>query len=163
MSFAPFLAASPTIQIHAIAATLALVLGPVAIYRDRRDALHKWIGYIWVIAMLCTALSSFGIRAYAVIGPFSPIHILSCLAIWSIWVGMRYIYRGNIRAHRKTFQSLYWNGVLVAALFNFLPGRIVNRLFFNDAREIGWVVIGAGGAFLVGRILLSRQSFARLT
>ena len=43
MSFAPFLAASPTIQIHAIAATLALVLGPIAIYRDRRDVLHKWI------------------------------------------------------------------------------------------------------------------------
>ncbi len=162
MSFAPFLAAPPIIQIHAVAATVALVLGPIAIYRERRDRLHKWGGYIWVTAMLCTALSSFGIREYALIGPFSPIHLLSCLAIWSIWVGMRHIYRGNIRAHRKTFHSLYWNGLLIAALFNFMPGRVVNRLFFNDARELGWVVIGAGGAFLIGRILRSRQLFARL-
>jgi hypothetical protein len=43
-----------------------------------------------------------------------------------------------------------------------MPGRVVNRLFFNDARELGWVVIGAGGAFLIGRILRSRQLFARL-
>ncbi|CUH76627.1 DUF2306 domain-containing protein [Tropicibacter naphthalenivorans] len=148
MSLTPFLDAAPIIQTHALAATVALGLGPVVIYRQRRDRLHKVLGYVWVLAMAFAALSSFGIRAYAVLWIWSPIHLLSVMALWSLWRGMAYAFQGNIRGHLMTFRSLYWRGVLVAAVFNFLPGRVVNRMFFNDMREAGYIVIALGLAVI---------------
>ena len=30
--------------------------------------------------------------------------------------------------------NLYWYGLVIAGLFNFLPGRLVNRAVLGDAR-----------------------------
>ena len=47
------------IQFHILCAVYALLIGPVAIFRPRRDRLHRWLGYSWVVALALTALSSF--------------------------------------------------------------------------------------------------------
>ena len=152
MTLTPFLTAAPHIQLHAIAALVALLLGPVALYRTRRDRLHKITGYVWMLAMLVTALSSFAITNFGVIGPISPIHLLSVLALWSLWRGVTTIRAGNVAAHRATLRNLYWRGVMIAGLFNFLPtGRMVNRVVFPDTPELGWVVIALGLAALVAQ------------
>ena len=153
----PFLTASPLIQIHAAAATLALLGGPVALWRRRRDGWHKAVGYVWVGAMAVTALSSFGIRDFAILWGLSPIHLLSVLALWSLWTGLRHAMRGEIVAHRAAMTGLYWRGLLVAASFNFLPGRVVNRTFFGDSPEMGHAVLAAGLALILGQALWSRQ------
>ncbi|MEM5467866.1 DUF2306 domain-containing protein [Celeribacter marinus] len=144
MSVDPFMTAAPVIQVHAIAATLALLLGPVVLYRHRRDRLHKTLGYIWVVAMAVVAMSSFGISGFGLIGPFSPLHLLALFALWSLYVGVRFAIAGNRRAHEKTMRNLYWRGVFVAGVFNFLPGRTLNSMFMDDARQLGWVVIVLG-------------------
>ncbi len=162
MSLAPLLTADPVIQFHAIGALCAVALGPVAIYRKRRDMIHRVVGYIWVLAMVTTAVSSFWILEFAVIGPFSPIHGLAVLALWSIWVGMRAIWRGDLAAHKATMRSLYWNGVMIAALFNFLPGRRVNRSVFGEHTELGLYVVAIGGTLLVLRLLSGRKFMRRL-
>jgi uncharacterized membrane protein len=46
------------IQIHAIAALMSVALGPVVLYRTRRDRLHKMAGYIWISATLTVATTS---------------------------------------------------------------------------------------------------------
>ena len=160
MSLAPFLAASPLIQIHAAAATLALVLGPVVIFRRRRDALHKQLGYVWVTFMALAALSSFGIWGFGVIGPFSPIHILSVLALWTLWTSIRAARARDIRRHELALRNLYWRGLIVAGLLNFLPGRSTNRSFFPENPAFGWVVIGVGLTLLALPILrnVARQN-----
>ena len=66
------------------AALVAHFLGPFALDRARRDRLHKVLGYTWVLAMAITALSSFFIHSFPVIGPFSPIHLLALFALWSL-------------------------------------------------------------------------------
>ena len=158
MTLTPFLTAAPHIQLHAIAALLALLLGPIALYRTRRDRLHKVLGHVWMLAMLTAALSSFAISSFGVIGPVSPIHLLSVLALWSLWRGLVTIRAGQVAAHRATLRNLYWRGVIVAALFNFLPtGRVVNRMVFPDSPQLGWVVIGAGLALLVAQAFLARS------
>ncbi|WP_164932891.1 DUF2306 domain-containing protein [Tropicibacter alexandrii] len=139
MTSTPFLTASLLVQLHAFGAMIALILGPVLIARRRRDRLHKVLGYVWVLAMGGAALSSFGITDFAMIGPFSPIHLLSVLALWSIWTGMSRIWKGDVAGHRDAMRSLYWRGLLVAAAFNFLPGRVINRTFFDETRELGYV------------------------
>ncbi len=158
MSLQPFLDAPAHIQLHAAAATLSLILGPIAIYAKRRGALHKTIGYIWVVAMFTVAVSAFFIHSFALIGPFSPLHGFAILTLWSLWSGINHARRGNIAAHKATFASLYWFGLLIAGLANFLPGRTSNRAVFESNDALGFVVIGVGAAVLVLRVLWMRRN-----
>lgn len=158
MTLTPLLSAAPHIQIHALAAMIALVLGPFALYSRRRDLWHKVIGRVWMGAMLVAVLSSFLILDMGLIGPFSPIHLLSVLALWAMWSALRAIRAGQVARHRATLQGLYWRGVVVAGLFNFLPtGRVVNRMVFPDKPELGYWVIGLGLAALAVQALWALQ------
>lgn len=148
MTFDPFLSAPVHIQIHAVAAMIAVAIGPLAILRQRRDRAHKVAGYLWVTAMLVTALSAFSIGSFGVIGPFSPIHLLAVVVLWSLWRAMAAIFRGDVALHRKVMASLYWRGLILAGLFNFLPGRIASRAVFGDRPEAGYVVIALGLAVI---------------
>lgn len=150
MTLAPFLEAPASIQLHAAAAALAVILGPFVILRQTRDRLHKIGGYIWVLAMFVAAVSSFWIKGFGLIGPFSPIHLLSILTLWSLWTGMRYAFAGRIDLHRRVFQNLYWRGLLIAGLFNFLPGRALNRAVLPEMADAGWLVIGIGITLILG-------------
>lgn len=148
-----FLAAPAYIQIHATAALLALLIGPIAIYRKRRDVLHKTVGYTWIISMLAVSISSFWIHSFGVIGPFSPIHLLS---IWTIFVVFRAIHFariGKIVAHAEMLRWLYWGGLWVAFALNFLPGRMSNRIVFGRVEAEPLVIVAillVALAFLVG-------------
>lgn len=142
--FEPYFDAPTHIQIHAAAATIALGIGPFALFSRRRGRVHKTLGYVWVVAMLIVATSAFFIHSFAVIGPFSPIHGFAILAYWSIWTAMRAIYQGRIEVHEQTMRGLYFNGLILAGLANFLPGRITNRTFFPQTPEYGYIVIAFG-------------------
>ena len=158
----PLLTAPVHIQIHAAAAGLALILGPVALYGRPGGGLHKATGYVWVGAMAVTAISSFLIHDFGLIGPVSPIHLLSVLALWSLWTGLRQALAGRIRAHRLTMQSLYWRGLIVAGVFNFLPGRSMNRVFLDGRADLGWLVVGLGVAAIGGDVLRRRLQRRRV-
>lgn len=157
VSFQPYLDAPTTIQFHAACAVISVVTGPVAIYRKRRDMLHKVFGYIWVLAMASVAVSAFGIHTFALVGPFSPLHLFAILTIWSLQHGMRAIFRGDVITHKRTFRGLYWNGLMIAAVFNFLPGRTTAASFFGPDSELGLYVVLLGGSFLIARILRKVQ------
>lgn len=151
MTLQPFFDAAPVVQVHAAAATVALLMGPAVLWRRRRDRLHKVGGYVWVTAMATAALTAFFIHSFAVIGPFSPIHLLAVLALGSLVVGMRAILRGDVVTHQRALRTLYLRGLLVAALFNFLPGRVVNRAVLPETPELGYWVIGIGLALMLGQ------------
>lgn len=144
MSLLPLIDATPIIQLHVGAAATALVLGPFALYRARRDRLHKIQGYVWVLAMGVVAVSSFWIHSFAVIGPFSPIHGLAIFTLWSLYTALRHVFAGRIALHRLVMRNLYWYGLIIAGLFNFLPGRTTNRIFFGQTPELGYLVLGLG-------------------
>lgn len=155
MTLEPILTASPQIQIHVVAALVSIILGPFALLRVSRDKWHKRAGYVWVIAMLTTAISSFFILEGRLIGPFSPIHGLSIFTLWSLWQAIRLVRAGNIAAHRATMRSLYFWAMGVAGMFTFLPGRRMNSMLFGDTPEIGFgiavVLIGGGLGFYLWR------------
>ena len=132
MSLAPLLAAPVVVQIHALAALVSLCLGPVAIYRRKRDRLHKIMGYVWVLAMLFTAVSSFWINDIRLMGPFSPIHLLSIITLVSLARGVAYAIQRRIVAHRKTMQTLYFMSVWSAGIFTLLPNRIMGKVVFGE-------------------------------
>ncbi|KKB08004.1 DUF2306 domain-containing protein [Devosia chinhatensis] len=131
MSLEPLLSASPTIQIHAFAAMGAFVLGGIVLFRRKGDGPHRRLGRFWVILMLVTALSSLFIWQTRTFGLFSPIHLLSLLTLGSLWLGILYARRRNIRAHMAVMQSLYLGALVIAGWFTFMPGRIMNKVVFG--------------------------------
>ena len=134
MNFQPILTADPIIVVHIIFGVTALIVGPIALYGKRRGALHRAIGYLWVFSMLLLAGTSFFIEGLAVFGYFGPIYLRSLFTIWSVFEAMRQIYLGNSALHRRIMHTLYWYGLVISGLVNFLLGRVINRVF--------WVYLG---------------------
>lgn len=156
MSLAPLLSASPVIQVHAYAAIAALVLGGVVLFRKKGDTPHKRLGKLWVGLMGVVALSSFSIWTIRLVGPFSPIHVLSILTLVLLYKGVGYARRHQIRLHVKTMQQTYLFALIIAGLFTFLPGRIMNRVVFGDAGAgpLQWTIF-------VGMVARSASSSSR--
>lgn len=157
-SFDPLFNASLAVQLHVAGALPALALTPVVLWRRQRDRLHKLAGYAWVAAMALTAISSFWITGFGVVGPFSPIHLLSVAILVGLVSGVRAALRGEHDGHRHAMTNMAW-GLAGAGLLNFLPGRMANRILLGDA---GWdafaaLVILVGMAGALGWVLLRRR------
>jgi uncharacterized membrane protein len=83
MTLAPLLNAAPVVQLHAMGAIAAFVLGVVQLTAPKGTLPHRTIGWIWAGLMVMIAVSSFWIHELRLIGPFSPIHALSMkINIW---------------------------------------------------------------------------------
>ncbi len=156
MTLLPFLSAPLPIQVHAIAACLALMLGPVALYRQRRDRTHKVVGYIWVTAMAVLAISSFLIPSHFTPIGIGPLHGFAILTLWSLWAGINAAIARNIARHEAILRSLYSNGLIIAGSFTFLPGRTLNRMLFGEPSQLGWGIISALLGLVVLRVMLPR-------
>lgn len=147
MTLYPLIHAPLVIQIHVLCAICAVTVGPMALLRRSRDRWHRALGYVWVVAMFGTALSSFWISEDPMIGPFGPIHVLSILTIFGLWQGVSAARARNIPAHKGHMQNLYFWALGVAGVFTFLPGRRMNAVFSaGEASTVfasATVVIGA--------------------
>lgn len=134
MTLAPFYAATPFIKVHILAALTVATLTPFQFWGFRKGSpAHRTTGYIWLGAMLVVAISSFWIHSSGVpvrLGPYSVIHLLSVLALVSIWQAIRFARAGNITGHRKTLIYLAI-GFWVAGAFTLAPERIMGRLVFG--------------------------------
>ncbi|MEM1399241.1 MAG: DUF2306 domain-containing protein [Pseudomonadota bacterium] len=148
------------VRVHLWSAMLAVVLGPIAIYRRRWDNIHRTAGYAWVILMVVVSLSSFFIQGLAMVGPFGPIHILSVLVLIGLYKGVRDARAGSIAAHKEQMQSLYWTAMGFAGLLTLLPGRRLNKALFGDQPELGLIVVGIGTVALAARWWFARPGRA---
>ena len=89
MSLSPLFHASPVIQLHALIAIAALLLGAVQLWRTKGDRLHRALGRVWVALMATVAGSGLFIWTIRLWGRFSPIHRLSLLVLVMLWRGVR--------------------------------------------------------------------------
>lgn len=121
--------------VHVIAACSALVLGAWQLLAAKRGLRHRSVGYLWMLAMAATALSSFGLRSgigFDWLGGFSPIHGLSLFTLLSLGMAVRHAMRRDIASHRGWVTGAY-GGLLAAGLFAVaMPGRELNTLLFVE-------------------------------
>jgi uncharacterized membrane protein len=132
MSLAPLLDASPVIQVHAFAAMGAFVLGALQLAAPKGTLPHRTIGWIWVVLMLTVAVSSFWIHEIRLVGPFSPIHLLSILTLMTLPLAVLAARRHRVVAHRKAMISIFFGALVIAGLFTFMPGRIMYQVAFGS-------------------------------
>lgn len=115
---------------HLFCAMLAVVLTPVMLWRRRGDAMHRTLGYIWVVAMTATAAFSLLVRQINA-GHFSTIHILSIgtllvlpLVIWSARTH-------NIGLHRRTIRGMALGALLGSGALTFNIHRMLGHWLYG--------------------------------
>ena len=90
------------------------------------------MGYAWVALMLVVALSSFWIQQLRVIGPFSPIHLLSILVLVTVPLAVWYAHTHKVAAHSSAMIRLYLFALTGAGIFTLLPGRVMHAVVFGQ-------------------------------
>jgi len=132
MSLGPLLSAPPPIPWHAFAAFAALAVGGAQLALPKGTMRHRALGYAWVALMLVIAVSSFWIQQIRLIGPFSPIHLLSILVLITVPLAAWYAHTHRVAAHRSAMIKLYLFALIGAGVFTLLPGRIMHAVVFGQ-------------------------------
>lgn len=158
MTLDPLLQAPVAVQVHALAAILAACAAPVALLRRARDGWHRAAGRVFVLGMAVAALSSFLIGGMRLVGPFSPIHVLSAVALASLWRAVRAIRRGDAAAHAAEMRGLALYALALPGLLALLPGRRMNLALFPGAPLAGF---GLAALAFAGLWILARRGRAR--
>lgn len=149
MTLDPLLTAAPEIRLHVAFALVAMIFGPIAIFRRRRDRVHKVLGYTGVAGMAGLAGTGLMIESdFPLLGPYGPIHLLSLYALWSLAAGVYWAWRRKFGRHEAYMKSLWFTAIGVTGLLTLLPGRVMNRMIFGDAPQDGFGVMAAGGVGL---------------
>jgi len=132
VSLAPLLNAVPQIPIHAFAAMAAFVLGIVQFATPKGTLPHRTVGWIWVALMATVAASSFWIHQIRLIGPWSPIHLLSIFVLITLPLAVWRAHRHDVADHRRIMIMLFTGALVIAGLFTLLPGRIMHAVVFGQ-------------------------------
>ncbi|WP_411817070.1 DUF2306 domain-containing protein [Hyphococcus sp. DH-69] len=135
MSLQPLMDAPWVIQVHAIGAIAAFLLGVVQFTAPKGTLPHRSLGVLWVILMIAVTISSIFIRPALVPGLpitewFSFIHIFTVLTAYGLIGGMIYLMRGgaHLKKHKGPFTGIFIGGLIIAGMLAFLPGRIMHQV-----------------------------------
>jgi uncharacterized membrane protein len=131
MSFAPLLDAAPAIPPHAFTAMAAFVLGLVQFAAPKGTLPHRTIGWIWVLLMVAVAVSSFWIHSIRLVGPWSPIHLLSIFTLILLPIAVWRAHTHRVADHRRMMIFIFAGALVIAGLFTLLPGRIMHQVVFG--------------------------------
>lgn len=132
IDFAPFQDATRTIQLHTAAAILALALTGAQLCMPKGTRLHRWMGWSWILLMATAAISSLFISTIKLWGPFSPIHLLVPVTLYSLYEGWRSARQRNIRQHKKTMLTLVIVALGITGALTLLPGRLMHEMLIGN-------------------------------
>lgn len=137
------------ITVHAVSASLALILGAYQLLRKRKgDKKHRLIGIVWVLSMYAVIFTSFGIRTLN--GGFTWLHALSVLTFITVTIGLIAAIRGKIKSHKAFMQGSYYGILGAFAGVVAVPSRRIPQMAMFDLPSlITWVSLIAVVAFLV--------------
>jgi uncharacterized membrane protein len=132
MSLAPLLDAAPAIPLHAFAAMAAFVLGVIQLAAPKGTLPHRTLGWIWVALMLAVAGSSFWIHQIRMLGPWSPLHLLSIFTLIMLPLAVWKARRHQVADHRRIMILIFSGALVIAGLFTLVPGRIMHTVVFGQ-------------------------------
>jgi uncharacterized membrane protein len=132
MSLTPLLNAAPAIPVHAFAAMAAFALGVMQLAAPKGTLPHRALGWIWVALMMGVALSSFWIHQIRLVGPWSPIHLISIFVLVMVPLAVWQAHRHRVSAHRRAMILTFTGALVIAGAFTLLPGRIMHSVLFGS-------------------------------
>ena len=132
MTLAPLANASLMIQIHTALALGAVVLTIAIFSLKKGNRYHRVMGWAWVIMLAAVAISSFWINTIKLVGPLSPIHLLSIFVLWNLYRSVTAARSNRVADHKCAMQGLAFGALLIAGAFTFLPGRLMNAVLLGS-------------------------------
>ena len=109
----------------------AFALGAVQLAAPKGTLPHRTLGWVWVAIMSVVAISSFWIHDIRLIGPWSPIHLLSIFTLAMLPLAVLQARRHRVTAHKMTMIGMFIGALIVAGFFTFMPGRIMHKVAFG--------------------------------
>lgn len=112
----------------------AFLIGTMLLLIKKGTATHKRFGRVYMILMLTTALITLFMPAHFganLFNHFGWIHLFSLLTIYTVPSAYIAIKNGNVIAHKRKMNILYFGAIIIAGGFTFAPGRYLNTLFFG--------------------------------
>ena len=76
--------------------------------------------------MALVAITGSLIHEIRMVGPLSPIHLLSHIELITLFWAIRAARQGLVSRHRRAMRMLYVLGFLLAEAFTFLTGRLMH-------------------------------------
>ena len=112
----------------------AFIIATYMMLIKKGTAQHKFLGRIYMVLMLFTAMVTLFMSAQ--VGPtlfdhFGFIHLLSVLVLYSVPSAYFAIKAGDVKKHKFNMIGLYIGGMLVAGGFTLVPGRFLGDLIFT--------------------------------
>ena len=136
MTLEPLLHAPLAVQIHVATVVPAFFIGTYQIFLSRKGApFHRALGYVYLVLMTITAITTLFIHALMPHGPFggfSPVHLLVFLTLVGVVGALRGAWTHNIAMHRYSMLGVYIGGLLIAGSLTFLPHRIMHAVVFGS-------------------------------
>jgi uncharacterized membrane protein len=84
-----------------------------------------------VLLMASVAVSSLWIHQLRLLGPWSPIHLLSIFTLVMLPLAVWRAHTHRVADHRRIMILLFTGALVVAGLFTLLPGRIMHSVVFG--------------------------------
>ena len=131
MMLVPLFAAPAIIQLHVAAAVGAFGSGALQLALPKGTLRHRACGYVWIGLMVILSVSSFWIHTIRLIGPFSPIHLLSILTLAGLPRAIWLARKGDVTGHRRLMIILFVFALFGAGLFTLVPGRLMHVVVFG--------------------------------
>lgn len=131
MRLAPLLAAPVAVQVHAVAALAAFVLGLVQLLAPKGTLPHRALGWVWVSLMTVVAGSALLIHEIGLWGPWSPIHLLAIYTLVALPSAVLAARRHAVSRHRNAMVSIFVGALVIAGVLSFLPGRVMHAVVFG--------------------------------
>jgi uncharacterized membrane protein len=132
MSLAPLLQASLAIQVHVLAAVLAILLGVFQFVAPKGTVPHRIAGWIWVVLLSGICISSFFIPGTWFIGPVSVFHVLSVYTLYALAMGVLAARKHKVADHKSYMIWLYGLSIIVSAVIAVFSGGVLQQVFFPE-------------------------------
>ncbi len=131
MSLAPLLDAAPAIPAPRLRGDGGVRARRGPVRRPKGTLPHRTLGWIWVGLMAVVAVSSFWIHQIRLVGPWSPIHLLSIFMLVMLPLAVWRAHQHRVADHRRAMIALFSGALVIAGLFTLLPGRIMHAVVFG--------------------------------
>lgn len=92
---------------------------------------RRIFGGCWALLLATVAVSLSWIHGIRLIGPFSPIDILSILTLIMLPLGVLRARRHRVAAHKRTMTGIFFGALVLAGLFTLLPRRVMHTIVFG--------------------------------
>lgn len=129
----------PLVWVHLATILVATGLTPVMLLRRKGDRRHRKLGYVWVGAMLLTAITSLFFNARidgqanlgVFTGDFSFIHLLSVFVLVQVPRIVTRARRHDRAGHEGMVRGMVIGALLIAGFFTFPFNRMLGHWLFS--------------------------------